>query len=73
VLECQKREIPEGKGKHSSGLLSFLEGSSAGMLEERDTGGGGKTQQWTALFLRGVSSDAGMSEERDTVTVGGGR
>ena len=44
MLECQKREIPEGEGKHSSGLLSFLEGSSAGISEERDTGGGGKTQ-----------------------------
>jgi len=52
VLECQKREIPKAEGKHSSGLLSFLEGSSAGMSDERDTGGGGKTQQWTALFLR---------------------
>ena len=52
MLECQKREIPKAEGKHSSGLLSFLEGSSAGMSDERDTGGGGKTQQWTALFLR---------------------
>jgi len=39
VLECWESEIPEERGNYSSGPLSILEGSSAGMLGERDTGG----------------------------------
>ena len=42
MLECLESKIPEGRRNYSSGPLSFLEGSSAGMLGERDTGGEGK-------------------------------
>ena len=42
MLECWESKIPEGKGNYSSGPLSFLEGSSAGMFGELDTGGEGK-------------------------------
>jgi len=41
-LECWESEIPEGRGNYSNGFLSFLEGSSAGKLRERDTGREGK-------------------------------
>jgi len=42
VLECLESKIPEGRRNYSSGPLSFLEGSSAGMLGEQDTRGEGK-------------------------------
>ena len=43
MLEYLESEIPEERrGNYSSGPLSFLEGSSAGMLGERDTKGEGK-------------------------------
>ena len=42
MLECWESEIPKERGNYSSGTLFFLEGSSAGMFGERDTGGEGK-------------------------------